>query len=48
MKKMKYEAPQIEVVRFELEEILSDSIISGTKMDENVPEVGGTDFYQIV
>ena len=44
MKEMNYKAPQIEVVRFEMEEILAGAIISGTKMDENVPEVGGTNF----
>ncbi|MBR3836803.1 MAG: hypothetical protein IKJ74_01540 [Clostridia bacterium] len=50
MKKMKYDAPQIEVVRFELEEILNtDAIISGTKMDGGVKEVGGLDLdsYQM-
>lgn len=44
MKKTNYNAPQIEVVRFEMEEILADVIISGTKMDEDVPEVGGVTF----
>jgi len=47
MQKMNYSAPQIEVVRFEPEEVLNGEIISGTKMGSGVPEVGKLDFIQI-
>ena len=43
-KTKKYNEPQMEIVRLEAEEILNGVIISGTKMDDDVPEVGGVGF----
>lgn len=41
MKKMKYNVPQIEVVRFELEEILSEkTMISNPTMGKDTAAVG--------
>lgn len=40
MKKMNYNAPQIEVVRFDTEDVLAETLLSSKTMDKDVPAVG--------